>query len=79
VRYGITNLVEGKSWRPRAGRGVLGLSGDCGLPTLDLPENNCCILVRILSSLDDGTDLEDRVEGDRLEVPCLTGGIVLDA
>lgn len=63
------SLVEGRFCRPIEGRGVFGLSGDgMAVPTLDLPVNSSCIVVRTFPNLEDGAL-------DRLEVVCLVAGM----
>ena len=55
VRCGITSLIEDRLFRPRANRGVFGLSGgELCVPTVERPENIWFMLARTLSILDGG-------------------------
>lgn len=77
-RYGITSPVEDKLLRPRASRGVFGLSGaESCVPTVECPENIWRIPAWTLLTLaGEGRDV-DRVE--RFDAVCRVGGIVVDS
>lgn len=66
--------MEGRFWRPSAGRGVFGLSGERLLvPTLDLPVKSCRTVVRTSSKRKAVAEVDER-----LNVSCLIEGIMLD-
>lgn len=62
---------------PSGSRGVFGLSGgELWVPTLERPENICCMPARTLLTPGSEGRVVDGVVGERLDAVCCVGGMV---